>query len=100
MQAGKLYEWHKFNTVHAKGGAIRPSLLRSSLSLSLSFECAMHTLFSPRNASSLNVKLNNLSHDLTDSASQPTMIYAESEETLANLNLFDRINEVRLTGDK
>lgn len=28
------------------------------------------------------------------------MIYAESEESPANLNLFDRINEVRLTGDK
>lgn len=67
VQSGKLYEWHKFNTVHAKGGAIRPTLLTSlSFSLSLSNPRRIHTLLSSKClVPSFNVKLNNLSRDLT-----------------------------------
>lgn len=66
VQSGKLYEWHKFNTVHAKGGAIRPTLLRSSLSFSLPRIRDAYTLLSSKCLlPSFNVKLNNLSHDLT-----------------------------------
>lgn len=48
-----------------------------------------------------NVKLNNLSRDRTDPASQPTMIYARIGRDPRQLEFISiRINEVRLTGDK
>ena len=65
VQPAKLYEWHKFNTVHAKGGAIRPTLFKA-VSLGPAY-FNLKSLFSYLSLSTSphsNVKLNNLSREL------------------------------------